>query len=96
MTGTADVGTAAAPSHSDEVYSENTVSKSDTETESQFSVDALPVVSSSSSTPQHWVTPGGGSTESKTFEGTGSLSRETSTVTPLSYDACGQQNTIGQ
>lgn len=87
----------AALGHGNEALSESTESSRRRETEllSQSTIDAMPVGSSSSSSPQHWVPLQEGGQGADPLHGIHTHSRETSTAgNSLTYDPCTQSNTI--
>jgi hypothetical protein len=98
-TATASLKTAAL-GHGDEALSESTEStessrRRETELLSQSTIDAMPVGSSSSSSPQHWVPLQEGGQGADPLHGIHTHSRETSTSgNSLTYDPCTQSNTI--
>lgn len=94
---TTDSETAAALAHGDEALPKGEVSTTHRETElpSQSLVDAVPVGSSASSSPQHWVPLQEGSRGSDPLHDIHAHGRETPNETPRTYDACTQTNTIG-
>jgi hypothetical protein len=95
---TAYLKTAAAPALGDESLSESDVSSSHRETESlsQSTIDAMPIGSSSSSSPQHWAPLQEGAQGADPLHNVHAHGRETSAVTSLAYDACTQTNTVGK
>lgn len=87
----------AALGHGNEALSESTESSRRRETEllSQSTIDAMPVGSSSSSSPQHWVPLQEGGQGADPLHGIHTHSRKTSTSgNSLTYDPCTQSNTI--
>jgi hypothetical protein len=95
---TADLKTAAAPELGDEALLESEISSSHKETElqSQSTIDAVPIGSTSSTSPQHWIPLQEGRQGAEPLGDFRAHGSETSSVTSLSYDACTQTNTVGK